>query len=101
MAEQRVKEIGIRKVLGASIASVCGLLSKDFVQLVLIACLIASPIAWYAMNQWLESYTYKITIGAGVFIVVLALALLITLLTVSYQAIKAALINPVKSLKTE
>ncbi|MRS64628.1 FtsX-like permease family protein [Larkinella terrae] len=101
MAEQRIKEIGIRKVLGASVSNVCGLLSKDFVQLVIISCLIASPLAWYVMNQWLESYTYKISIGIGVFVVVVFLALLITLLTVSYQAIKAALLNPVKSLKSE
>ncbi|GAB4016941.1 ABC transporter permease [Spirosoma koreense] len=101
MAEQRTKEIGVRKVLGASVADVWGLLSKDFVQLVVIACLIASPIAWYAMNQWLENYTYKITIGAGVFVVVLGLALLITLLTVSYQALKAAWLDPVKSLRSE
>ena len=101
MAEQRTKEIGIRKVLGASITHVWGLLSKDFVQLVIISCLVASPIAWYVMNQWLESYTYKISIGAGVFLVVLVVALAITLLTISYQAIKAALLNPVKSLKSE
>ncbi|WP_232541204.1 ABC transporter permease [Spirosoma endbachense] len=101
MAEQRTKEIGIRKVLGASVTNLWGLLSRDFVQLVIVSCLIASPIAWYAMNQWLESYTYKITIGIGVFLVVLILALAITLLTISYQAIKAALLNPVKSLKSE
>ncbi|RRB18413.1 FtsX-like permease family protein [Larkinella knui] len=101
MAEQRTKEIGIRKVLGASVANVWGLLSRDFVQLVFIACLIASPIAWYAMNHWLQDYTYRIHIKLGVFVIVLALALLITLLTVSYQAIKAALLNPVKSLRSE
>ncbi|MRS65757.1 FtsX-like permease family protein [Larkinella terrae] len=101
MAEQRIKEIGIRKVLGASVTNVWGLLSKDFVLLVIISCLIASPIAWYAMNTWLESYTYKITIGVGVFVGVLVVALLITVLTVSYQAIKAALLNPVKSLRSE
>ncbi|SFC80137.1 ABC transporter permease [Spirosoma endophyticum] len=101
MAEQRTKEIGIRKVLGASVANVWALLSKDFVQLVIISCLVASPVAWYAMNKWLESYTYKISIGAGVFLVVLIAALLITLLTISYQAFKAALLNPVKSLKSE
>ncbi|GAB4051501.1 ABC transporter permease [Spirosoma litoris] len=101
MAEQRTKEIGIRKVLGASVANVWRLLSKDFVQLVIISCLVASPIAWYAMSQWLKDYTYKIDIQFGVFLIVLIMALAITLLTVSYQAIKAALLNPVKSLKSE
>jgi putative ABC transport system permease protein len=101
MAEQRTKEIGIRKVLGASVANVWGLLSGDFIQLVLISCLVASPVAWYFMNQWLQDYTYKINIGFGVFLVVFVMALVITLLTVSYQAVKAALINPVRSLKSE
>jgi putative ABC transport system permease protein len=102
MAEQRTKEIGIRKVLGANVANITALLSKEFVVLVILSCLIASPIAYYGMNNWLETYKdYKINIGAGVFLVVLLLALAITLLTVSYQAIKAALMNPVKSLKTE
>lgn len=101
MAEQRTKEIGIRKVVGAGVANVWGLLSKDFVLLVIISCVIASPIAWYVMSQWLEDYTYRITIGAGVFLTVMAVALIITLLTVSYQAIKAALLNPVKSLRSE
>lgn len=101
MAEQRRKEIGVRKVLGASVANLWGLLSKDFVQLIIISCVIASPIAYYAMNQWLNDYNYKIDIGIGVFLIVLITAMLITLLTVSYQAIKAALMNPVKSLKAE
>ncbi|MFD2519363.1 ABC transporter permease [Emticicia soli] len=101
MAEQRKKEIGVRKVLGASVANLWGLLSKDFLILIIISCAIASPIAWYAMTEWLSDYKYKISIGVGVFLLVLVMSMLITLLTVSYQAIKAALANPVKSLKTE
>ncbi|UTA67407.1 ABC transporter permease [Emticicia sp. 21SJ11W-3] len=101
MAEQRKKEIGVRKVLGASVANLWGLLSKDFVKLIIISCVIASPIAWYGMSEWLSDYTYKIDIGVGVFLMVLFVAILVTLITVSYQAIKAALANPVKSLKTE
>ena len=101
MAEQRTKEIGIRKVLGASAFGIAALLSKDFLKLVLIAIVIASPIAWYAMNRWLEGFAYKITIGWGVFALAGALAVGIALLTVSFQSIKAALMDPVKSLRSE
>ena len=98
---QRTKEIGIRKVLGASVFSIVGLLSKDFLRLVLIAIVIASPLAWYAMNQWLKDFAYKIDIEWWVFALAGGLAVFIALLTVSFQSIKAALTNPVNSLRSE
>lgn len=101
MAEQRTKEIGVRKVLGASVFNLWRLLSKDFVVLVVIAFGIATPIAWYFLNGWLRQYTYRTEISWWMFAVVGAGTLLITLLTVSFQSIKAALVNPVKSLRTE
>ncbi len=99
--EQRVKEIGVRKVLGATVGSVVVLLSKDFLKLVLIAVVLASPLAWYAMHRWLEGFAYKIDIAWWVFAGAGALAVGIALLTVSFQSIKAALMNPVKSLRSE
>lgn len=101
MAEQRVKEIGVRKVLGATVFSLWQLLSKDFVLLVIISLLIASPIAYYGMNKWLQGYQYRTGITWWIFLLAAAGAMMITLLTVSYQSVKAALANPVKSLKTE
>ncbi len=100
-AEQRTKEIGIRKVLGASVSQVTGMLSKDFVKLVLIASVIAFPAAWWAMNKWLQSFAYRIHISWWVFVFAGIIILLIALVTVSFQAIKAALANPVKSLRSE
>jgi putative ABC transport system permease protein len=100
-AEQRQKEIGIRKVLGASIPGIVGLLSKDFVKLVVISFVIASPIAWWAMNKWLQAFSYKVTISWWMFAIAGLLSVFIALATVSFQAIKASLANPVKSLKTE
>jgi putative ABC transport system permease protein len=100
-AERRTKEIGIRKVLGASVQNIIVLLSQDFVKLVVVALLIASPIAWYFMNDWLQDFAYRINIGWWVFIVAGLTAVVIALLTVSFHAIKAALRNPVRNLRTE
>ena len=101
MAEQRTKEIGIRKVLGASVNNVVLMLSKDFLVMVMIASVLAFPVAWWAMHRWLQDYVYRINISWWVFAVAGLFALLIALITVSFQAIKAALTNPVKSLRTE
>ena len=101
MAEARTKEIGVRKVLGASVGSIVTLLSKDFLKLVLIAIAIASPIAYYAMNKWLQDFAYKVDIEWWVFALAGLLAVGIALLTVSFQSMKAALMNPVKSLRSE
>lgn len=101
VAEQRTKEIGIRKVVGASVFNLWKLLSKDFLMLVMIACIIAVPLAWYGMQLWLQKYDYRAAISWWIFVVAIAGSLLITILTVSFQAIKAAISNPVKSLRTE
>jgi predicted permease len=100
-ASQRIKEIGVRKVLGASVSGIAALLSKDFLKLVMIAIIIASPVAWYAMDRWLENFAYRVTIEWWVFMSAGVIALLIAGLTVSSQAIRAAVANPVKSLRTE
>jgi putative ABC transport system permease protein len=101
IAEQRIKEIGIRKVLGATTSQIWMLLSKDFIVLVLVSCVIASPLAYYFLQDWLQKYEYRISIGPGVFIIAALLALAITMITISFQAIKAALTNPVKNLRSE
>ncbi|MBS1666256.1 MAG: ABC transporter permease [Bacteroidetes bacterium] len=100
-AEQRTKEIGIRKVLGASVSQVTGMLSKDFLKLILIACVLAFPVAWWAMNNWLKDFAYRIHISVWVFVLATVAVIVVALVTISYQAIKAALANPVKSLRTE
>lgn len=101
MAENRVKEIGVRKVLGASVLSITALLSKEFLALVIISIVIASPVAWYAMYTWLKDYPYRIDMQWWIFVAAGMMAVLVSLLTVSFQAVKAALANPVKSLRTE
>ncbi|MFT3827737.1 MAG: ABC transporter permease [Chitinophagaceae bacterium] len=101
MAERRTKEVGIRKVLGASVTGITGLLSTNFLQLVLISMIIAFPVAWWAMHRWLQGYAYRISIQWWVFVVAGLGAMLIAMITVSFQAIKVALMNPVKSLRAE
>ena len=100
-AEQRIKEIGVRKVLGASVTSIVTLLSKDFLKLVGIAVLIASPLAWFVMNKWLQDFAYRVNITWIVFVLTSFTAMMIALITISFQAIRAAIANPVKSLRTE
>jgi len=100
-AEQRTKEIGIRKVLGASVAAIVNLLSIDFLKLVLVAVVLATPVAWWAMNKWLMDFAYRIDISWWMFVLAAVTALLIALFTVSFQAVKSAIANPVKSLRTE
>ena len=98
---QRVKEIGIRKVLGANAGNIVGLLSKDFLKLVIIAAVIAFPVAWLMMSQWLEDFAYRIDIPWWIFIVAGIIAAAVAFVTISFQAVKAAHANPVKSLRTE
>ena len=100
-AAQRTRELGIRKVLGAPVASIVGLFSREFVLLITIAFLIAAPLGYYMMTNWLNNYAYHITIGAGTFVIAIAASVIIAALTIAYQTVKAALINPVKSLKNE
>ena len=101
MAEQRAREIGIRKVLGASVSTIVALLSKEFLRLVFIALFIASPIAWWGMHRWLQDFAYRIDIGPWVFVAAGAMVILVAVVTISFQALKAALANPVHSLKAE
>jgi putative ABC transport system permease protein len=100
-AERRKKELGIRKVLGATVQELVVLLSKGFIKLVLISLVVASPVAWYFMNKWLESFAYRIDISWWMFAVAAVLAVLLALLTVSFQTVKAALSNPVQNLRAE
>ncbi len=101
MVVQRTKEVGIRKVLGASVSNIIYLLSKEFTVLIIIAFIISAPIAWYIMHQWLQNYTYRIPLSSSIFILAIVCSILIAWITVAYRAIKAATANPVKSLKSE
>ena len=99
--QRRTKEIGIRKVLGASVTQIVNLLSKDFLKLVILGIVIASPVAYWAMNKWLQDFAYKVEISWWIFALAGLVAIAIALLTVSYQSIRAAMANPVKSLRME
>jgi len=101
ITQQRSKEIGIRKVLGAEVTSIVSMLSFDFLKPIMIAIVIAVPISWYLMNRWLEDFAYRIHIGAWMLTAGALIAVIIALATISFQAIKAAVANPVKSLRTE
>jgi putative ABC transport system permease protein len=100
-AQVRTKEIGVRKVLGASVPGIIQLLAADFIKLVFIAIIIATPVAWYMMNKWLQDFAYKTSLGWTVFVFAGLAAIVIALATISFQAIKAAIANPIKSLRTE
>jgi putative ABC transport system permease protein len=100
-AQVRTREIGVRKVLGASVSEIIRLLATDFVKLVLVAIVIATPVAWYAMNKWLEGFAYKINISWAVFLLSGTIAIFIAFITISFQSVRAALANPVQSLRTE
>ena len=100
-AQRRQREIGIRKVVGASVGHIVMMLSKDFVKLVLVAIVIACPLVGWAMHEWLQAFAYRIDIGPYVFVAAGGVVILITLITISFQALKAALANPVESLRTE
>ena len=101
MAVQRTKEVGIRKVLGASARNIIYLLSKEFTVLIIIAFIISAPIAYYIMHQWLQNYTYRIPLSASIFIMAIISSIVIAWITVAHRAIKSAMANPVKSLRTE
>jgi ABC-type antimicrobial peptide transport system permease subunit len=101
VSEQRTKEMGIRKVVGATVFNIWRMLSRDFILLTIISCMIATPIAYYFLFHWLQNYAYRMEISWWVFLLVSSEAVLITVITVSYQAIKTALVNPVKSLRSE
>ena len=101
VANQKTKEIGVRKVLGASVTSIIMMFSKEFVVLIFIGFVIATPVAWFAMNKYLSNFEYKIELGPGIFLFGFVLALLIAVCTVGYRSFKAAVINPVKALRYE
>ncbi|MFZ6008893.1 MAG: ABC transporter permease, partial [Bacteroidota bacterium] len=101
VAERRIKEIGIRKVLGASVPNLVGMLSKDFIKLVMIAFVIAVPLGYYGMSEWLENFAYKINLGYSVFILAGLMSFLIAWLTVGFESVRAAISNPVKALRNE
>ena len=101
MANQKTKEIGVRKVLGASVENILFLFSKEFLVLIIIGFVLAAPLAWIGMNRYLNEFAYKIELGPGIFLAALLSTLVVALLTVAYRSVKAALVNPVQSLRSE
>jgi putative ABC transport system permease protein len=101
MAVQKTKEVGIRKVLGASVSSIVMLFSKEFTILIFVAFLVAAPLAWYLMSKWLSNFVFKIDMGAWIFITAMIVSIVIAWITVGFKAVRAALVNPVKSLRSE
>jgi ABC-type antimicrobial peptide transport system permease subunit len=100
-AIQRTREVGIRKVLGASLLDISGLFAKEFIYLIALAFLVAVPVAYYFMHGWLENFAYHVNIGSGIFIIAIAISAFIAAITISFQSIKAGLVNPVTSLRSE